>query len=265
MSKIKTSIYAGMRDFSADQTNEFDRARTNLATPFLYRVLDLSVARTNEIHNISGDFLFCDLATNGTAIIELNNQMDAPDAPITFSAGMGLSAPFKQLKISNSAQAGAKMILLYSTGNTIIPSSAMGNVNSIIQPVNVNDVISSICQHVSVSANPNGAVSIIAQLVAPATNANGLMLRRAYVEATCGTSGSMSAGLIATPNTPADLNSGANRYVLLYATSTQQGTQARAADVMNRKLPAGWGIWLYGVNNTATQAYSNGSVDFEVL
>lgn len=269
MSKIINSIYAGMRDFSADTTNELERARTGIATPFLYRVIDLSVARTNEIHNISGDFLFCDLSSNGTATIELNNQMDAPDAPIFFAAGMGLEAPFKQIKVSNPAQAGAKLVLLYSTGQRIIPSSSMSNVNSILQPVNINDVISSQSQfyygHATPATNNTPATSTI---VAPASNVNGLIVRGVYmdVSAPSGTN-FMDCSVIASASAPAALANGAvaNATLLIHLHNNAAAALTSSTWNMQRRIPAGWGLYIQDNSGTTTAADRSVIVDYELL
>lgn len=267
MPKRLPSIYGQMADFSADTTNEFDRARTGMATPFLSRVLDLSVARTNEIHNISGDFLYCDISTTGQAIIELNNQMDAAEAPITFAAGFGVECPFKQLKISNAAQAGAKLVLIYGAGdNKIIPSSSLLNVNSILQPVNINNVVSASCQYVN---NYIATVAVgvsTAQVLAPASNPNGMIIRSfAHVNAPS-TAGAGSL-LVAAAQAPATMNGTNGQLLLSFTQTTANGTVMVNNDFdMNKKIPAGWGIWSvdqgYGSSAAANRTVM---MSFELL
>lgn len=103
---------------------DFDRARSQIATPFQYVDILLDVAGVNQVYNLSGDFLYVDAASTGTATLELNNQYNDPSAPFQVSAGFGLQALFKQIKLTWNAQAGKRLRLMYSTGDKIVPTNS---------------------------------------------------------------------------------------------------------------------------------------------
>lgn len=119
-----------------EQGPDFDRARSMIATPFQYVDIALDVAATDQIFNVSGDFLYCDAATTGAAELELNNQYNDSAAPFTLQQGFALECLFKQIKLSWTAQPGKKIRLLYSTGARIVPT----NIGSITGTVSVVDV-----------------------------------------------------------------------------------------------------------------------------
>lgn len=113
---------------------DFDRARTQIATPFQYVDIKLDVATVNQIVNISGDFLYVDASSTGSVTLELNNQYNDASAPFYASAGFGLNALFKQVKLSWVAQAGKKVRIMYSTGDKVVPTNSTtvnGYVNTV--------------------------------------------------------------------------------------------------------------------------------------
>jgi hypothetical protein len=103
----------------------FDRARSMIATPFEYVDIDMSAAGSNQIFNVSGDFLFVDGSSTGVATLEVNNQYNDPAAPFQVQAGFGLQCLFKQIKLSWAAQDGKKLRILYSTGARVVPTNVM--------------------------------------------------------------------------------------------------------------------------------------------
>lgn len=103
---------------------DFDRARTQIATPFQYVDIALDVATVNQIVNISGDFLYVDASSTGSVTLELNNQYNDASAPFYASPGFGLNALFKQVKLSWVAQAGKKVRIMYSTGDKVVPTNS---------------------------------------------------------------------------------------------------------------------------------------------
>lgn len=107
-----------------EQGADFDRARSMIATPFQYVDIALDVAGVNQVFNVSGDFLYVDASSTGTVTLELNNQYNDPSAPFQVSAGFGLQALFKQLKLTWTAQAGKKIRLMYSTGDKVVPTNS---------------------------------------------------------------------------------------------------------------------------------------------
>ena len=101
---------------------DFDRARSQIATPFQYQDFALDTATSNLIVNISGDFLYADASTTGIATVELNNQYNDAAAPFMVQASFALNAEFKQLKLSWASQPGKKLRLMWSTGERVIPA-----------------------------------------------------------------------------------------------------------------------------------------------
>lgn len=113
---------------------DFDRARTQIATPFQYIDIALDVLTVNKIFNISGDFLYLDASSTGVVTLELNNQYNDASAPFLASPGFGLNALFKQVKFSWVAQPGKKVRVMYSTGDRVVPTNSTtinGYVNTV--------------------------------------------------------------------------------------------------------------------------------------
>lgn len=113
---------------------DFDRARTQIATPFQYIDIALDVLSVNQLYNISGDFLYVDASSTGSVTLELNNQYNDASAPFYASPGFGLNALFKQVKLSWVAQAGKKVRIMYSTGDKVVPTNSTtvnGYVNTV--------------------------------------------------------------------------------------------------------------------------------------
>lgn len=104
---------------------DFDRARSQIATPFQFQDFALDGATSNLIVNISGDFLYIDASSDGVATVELNNEYSDPAAPFQVSAGFGLQGLFKQLKMTWAAQPGKKLRVMWSTGYRIVPTNIM--------------------------------------------------------------------------------------------------------------------------------------------
>jgi hypothetical protein len=104
---------------------DFNRASSQLASPFEYYDVALDSAGSNVVLNISGDFLYVDASSTGVVTMEINNQYNDPAAPFLIQAGFGFQGVFKQLKLSWGAQAGKKVRLMYSTGARIVPTNVM--------------------------------------------------------------------------------------------------------------------------------------------
>jgi hypothetical protein len=162
---------------------DFDRARSQIATPFQYVDIALDVAAVNQVYNISGDFLYVDAVSSGTATLELNNQYNDAAAPFQISPGFGLNALFKQVKLSWTAQAGKRLRLMYSTGDRVVPTNSTsinGTVSvtqsgfsytnayksSTLMAANTPDTI------FTPGANANGAIVWSAEFVATITGSN---------------------------------------------------------------------------------------------
>lgn len=105
---------------------DFNRAASQIATPFEYQDFALDTATSNLVVNLSGDFLFCDASSTGIVTLELNNQYNDPAAPFQVSAGFGLNGLFKQVKMTWASQPGKKIRLMWSTGYRIVPTNIVG-------------------------------------------------------------------------------------------------------------------------------------------
>jgi hypothetical protein len=112
----------------------FGRAVSQFATDFLSLDIDLSVAGQNVIFDINGEFLYIDpdaggnmtaggVSISGFASIELNNQQNAPSAPLFVQSGFALNAIFNQIKVNWPAQPGKKLRIAYSTGARVVPTN----------------------------------------------------------------------------------------------------------------------------------------------
>ena len=115
----------------------FERARTQISTPFAYLDVALDVAGVDQYYDICGDFLYFDALYDGVVSIELNNQQTASKAPFKASQGFALSAIFTRIKLNWSAQTGKKVRIMYSTGDRVVPSNSA--VTSISGTVDVNE------------------------------------------------------------------------------------------------------------------------------
>ena len=153
-----------------EQGPDFDRARSMIATPFQYVDIALNVAGVNQIFNVSGDFLYVDASSTGLVTLELNNQYNDPSAPFQVSAGFGLQALFKQLKLTWAAQAGKKIRLMYSTGDKVVPTNSTTISGSVSVSSTGNAYTGSYKSVTAMAANTPDTV------FAPGANANGAIV-----------------------------------------------------------------------------------------
>lgn len=156
-----------------EQGPDFDRARSMIATPFQYVDIALDVAGVNQIFNVSGDFLYVDASSTGVVTLELNNQYNDPSAPFQVSAGFGLQALFKQLKLTWTAQAGKRIRLMYSTGDKVVPTNSTTISGGVVVSQSGYVYASSYKSITALAANTPETV------FTPAANVNGATLWRA--------------------------------------------------------------------------------------
>jgi hypothetical protein len=156
-----------------EQGPDFERARTQIATPFQYLDISLDTAGQGKIFNVSGDFLYIDTAFDGVATIELNNQQDAPVAPFRVQQGFALNALFKQLKVSWDSQPGKRLRIMYSTGERVVPA--------LTGTLNVTGTVSTIEQGASFSTSWKSVTPLAAggvdTVFSGAANLNGAVLQ----------------------------------------------------------------------------------------
>lgn len=216
--------------------NDFERARQQISTPFDSYDIDLSIARENEIFNIAGDFLYIDMASTGYATIELNNQHDARKAPFLVRKGFALGATFKQLKISNNAQAGAFIRIMSSTGDRVIPA-----IGDLIISGSVNTIEDGVSYGASYKSNSIFTANVADTIFTPAANVNGAVIHTAefYFENNAGILGSM----IAKNAAPANVADGDVLIVTIPAAiSPNRIMVGRLTRPI--KIPAGKGLYL---------------------
>lgn len=229
-----------------EQGPDFDRARTQIATPFQYIDIPLDTAASNQIYNVSGDFLYLDASSTGTVTLELNNQYNDAAAPFQASAGFGLNALFKQLKISWTAQAGKKVRLMYSTGDRIVPTNST-TINGTVTTTD-NGVLPG-AVFVSNAALAAGATETV---FLPAANVNGAVIHA--VDGHTQSAASQICALLAKSAAPANYADG--RPVCGPAVCTTTGITPgwqpyRLARSI--RIPAGLGLYFY------SQALENGA------
>ncbi len=167
-----------------EQGPDFDRARSMIATPFQYVDIALDVAGVNQIFNVSGDFLYVDASSTGLVTLELNNQYNDPSAPFQVSAGFGLQALFKQLKLTWAAQAGKKIRLMYSTGDKVVPTNSTTISGSVVVSTSGYTYGAAYRSITTLAANTPDTI------FTPAANVNGAILwSGAYVMSSLGGTG----------------------------------------------------------------------------
>lgn len=216
-----------------DQGPDFDRARSQIATPFQYVDIALDVAGVNQIFNVSGDFLYVDASSTGTATMELNNQYNDASAPFQINAGFGLQALFKQLKLSWNAQAGKRLRLMYSTGDKVVPT----NSTTISGGVNVslagNQYANSYDSLTALAANTPETI------FTPAANVNGAVVVSAEYN-TFSTAAFMAFGFVAKTAAPANVLDGD----LIVTGASNNTTLFKVASLQSPiQIPAGKGLY----------------------
>ncbi len=229
--------------------NDFERARQQISTPFDYYDLDLSTANTNMILPISGDFLYIDQASTGYATIELNNQHDVKKAPFYVRKGFALGATFKQLKISNSAQPGAFIRIMFSTGDRVIPAIGDLNISG-----NVTTVADGFTYGSSYKDNALIGAAGYVTVITPAANANGVIVQDASLYSYMGAANPLVT-LIAKASAPTNVLDG--DVILSFAVTN--GNQMPPSRVLRPvTIAAGKGLYIFnGAGGAETYAMRN--------
>lgn len=229
----------------------------------MYRDVDLSVARslaagTAETLPIVGNMLYVDQKANsGYAVLHVQDDSYVGNTPITAFSGFLVRVPFTQVLFENVAQPGKVMRLIYGTDIDFVPTVGAGV--SILNAVNVNDVIAPNCQIISVPTTAPGIGTTIDVLLAPAANPSGFTVREFEGTVTSGGGGNCRGQLIASQVAPVAIGAGLNRVSFTCPNSNAGVTQSVNVSWLNRTLPAGWGLyWVHSVTVVA------GSVDVRV-
>lgn len=239
----------------------FDRARTLAATPFQYVDIPLDTAGSNVVFNVSGDFLYCDVSSDGIATMELNNQYNDPAAPFQIQANFAISAIFKQIKVSWAAQSGKKLRIMYSTGDRVIPAnSGIQNVTISGTPtVKIYDDLEYTNSFSSVALSP---ANTALQVFPASQNINGVILIRAYgVSDQAGVAGNMS--LLAKSTAPTSIIDGDVIGGMMFTTSSQNQAYVEINGPI--KIPKNKGLYFWIPNAESNRVFAFKSALYKVL
>ena len=246
---------------------DFDRARSQIATPFLSITLALDTAQTTPlVLPISGDFIYFDAnASQGNVTLEVNNQYADQEAPFYCQPGFALHAEFKQIKLTWTAQVGKVCRILYSTGQQVIPAFAAQISLSGNSPVIAGTAPSATA---GLSVSPYGytygtswksnnalAGGGVDTVFLPAANINGAIVWRA--ESFTYGSGAMAGSFLAKTAAPATIVDGD---LIALAQGQNYGGTAFAANAKLEapvRIPAGKGLYYF---NGVTAENSNASL-----
>lgn len=240
-----------------------DRRRTGV----LSVDVDLSTARSLAGGNalvlpLNGTIIYIDQRENtGFANVHVQDEtFNIANTPVTVFAGFILRAPFTQLTITNPAQAGRSLRILYGVDIDFIPGSGAGV--TVVNPVNVLDEIEAVCQHVE--NYPGFALGVtISPVFLPAANPNGVRLRHVTQMVAAGAGGTLTQQLIARPTAPVGLGA-ANPGVELAFIFNNATTIAQFQDSLTRQIPAGWGVWVASNVTVAAPTVNSCFLSYEV-
>lgn len=118
-----------MRSF-AEQISDI---KANNSQVYATRTIDLSTARSNEEFSVAGNYFIILDATDLNANIQIRFNTLAADQ-LTFKKRQGVEVPFYRLFITNSAQAGKTITLIYGINDTplkIVDQSSVFDINSV--------------------------------------------------------------------------------------------------------------------------------------
>lgn len=209
--------------------------------------IDLSIARTDELVEVPGNFWYLDKNTNGDIDIKLNRKAN-PAMPA--GANMGLDGvPFGQLYITNAAQAGKMAYLWYGLDARIIPP------NQDIANIGRVDAVTMI-DEIQTRTIGNALISIIGTLgttlqtiVTPAANTNGIHVDQLLLRTSAGN----GANVMTKASAPTSWNDAASESLLyVNANVTYGNNSGRNDQIMPYIIPAGLGLYAQangGTNN----------------
>lgn len=182
---MNKNVYGGVLQ---QPTTNYSAVRDGRRGSILYTRVDLSVARTDTgtganaplAINVAGNSFYVDAdPVDGYATVEFQDSgSDLSSARIYVSPGAIFNIPFTQFKITNPAQAGKSLTIIYGTDIDFQP----GSVSQIAIAGNVSLVDGTI-----VGARPESQTGFFSDggalvastpltIVTPATNVNGLVV-----------------------------------------------------------------------------------------
>ncbi len=217
--------------------NEFDdRAQGRFRNLYL-RSIDLSTARTDVEFIHSGNLVYFDKLTDGSATIKFNS---ADNDPFPVGANSKIQfLPFKKLYITNAAQSGKTLNLWYGQDVSIQPPNqditSIGRVDAVtivdkVSPHEIGD---------SVYYSSDTSTSLIT-IVTPSTNVNGVVISNASLFSV---SGDGSARLMVKTSAPVSWD---DSNALSVSAIRLSGGNFAGADnaVMPVAIPAGYGVYF---------------------
>lgn len=234
--------YAGVLTRPAD---DFSAVRDGRRAPLLYLDVDLSVARTlanAERIPVAGNAFYVDqLGSSGTATAYFQQPYSQAPTPVSVFAGFALRIPWTEVMITNAAQPGKVLRIIYGVDVDFRPATGAGV--SLLNPVNVADLIAPECELIRASL-PSGVAPFTASTVlAAASNTRGLRVRYVALLGGAGAGGEIVSYVLASPTPPAAFGSKANTVVLASINAANGGRDRSEVHSINREIPAGWGIF----------------------
>lgn len=227
-------------DYEQPAPGEFYRARSQIVTMWRKVTIDLSVAESNHIEEVTGDFIYCDMSSTGTlATVEFNNQMADEAGGFQANGGWWHRGPFTRLKLSWTAQPGRFVKLLYSTGLEV--DAGLGLVQ------------------VTQQGNPYGAANSgnalipaggTVQIFSAAQNVNGAVLWNAQM-----LTGSLAANLLALMAKATAPTSSADGDAYLFASAAAGSFANGPLLPMPIRVPAGKGLFIFSFSLENTHAH----------
>lgn len=232
----------------AQRWNEVSDGRR---TDFASIDVDLSTARTDyEIDFTDGGFLYIDKSSNGNASIKLNSKNNVA---LYMGPGSSVQADYTKLYLSNTAQAGKKMRLIFSVDGRIAPGVDISTLDQIVQPVTISAINSPLVgQTLSTGIFGQIVDTTVHELIAPASNTNGIRIDSIYLGS------DQVARLMANPTLPASWSaSNVLGLAMIYAA----GSDFNVPAVENKIIPAGHGVYV--AQNAAGNTYFD--ICYEIL
>lgn len=232
-------------------SSDFAAVRSELRAPPMYRDVSLATARsltagTAETLTLVGNTIYIDQKGNsGYATIHVQDDATIGNTPITVFPGFLARLPFTQIILENDAQPGVVLRIIYGTDMDFIPVPGGGV--SVLNAINVNDVISSDCQTIIDARDPIPIGFNAYQLIAPAANLSGFNLRSSFMLHASGAGGSLISAIVAAAAAPAALVSSADQVILLVGNNNTGALTQSSLNPSNRRIPAGWGLWHCGL------------------
>lgn len=263
--KNSSPVFAGFSRPSSD----FPAVRSELRAPPMYFELDLGTARSlanGTAARISrgGNVLYIDQKGNsGYATVHVQDDGSVGNCPITVFPGFLAKVPFTELMIENDAQPGQVMRFIYGTDLEFVPIPGGGV--SVLNAINVNDVITPDCEVVSPALPTAIGADQVTVVLAPALNVSGVRVRSITKRVQAGAGAFIASRLLGSLVAPAAFGAQSNALHLAHLTITNSAEDIFHAPALNRVIPAGWGLYNITTINTAAALANTELISLERL